>query len=208
MKIWDDLPGWAKILVVVGGAGLAAAVFLGGVTVRRYLVQNGPWGGKLLGSSSSLTIGGAGCMLTSLTMAANALTGTDWDPDEAMELVQLGGGFNGGLLKLPQAAAALNLSAPESERVHPHASIETMRRTIDNALQRGGVAMVNVDKAYTGTGEHFILVTKKTGSGYAGADPATGKDTILDASTLSGIAMWGKVPHTYDAVGVAPIYKA
>lgn len=208
MKLWDDLPGWAKIAVVVGGAGLGYALFFGGLSVRRYLLQNGPWGGRLLGNSSSLTIGSAGCMLTSLTMAANLLTGTDWDPPDAQEIILAGGGFSGGLLKLPTAASTLGLSAPEKERIHPHASVDALRARIDDALAKGGVAMVNVDKAYTGTGEHFILVTKKTMKGYAGADPATGKDTFLDPSTLSGVAMWGKVPHTYDVVGVAPIYKA
>lgn len=210
---WLSLPTWQKAAsagAVVGGLYL---LFSGmGKRIGRYLVQNGPWGAMRLGNSPTVTdtIGAKGCLLTSVTMAANTLTGSDWDPPDVNDILRAGNGFSVGspLMKLETAADLLHMSAPESERLHPGASIAQLRSAIDRALSRGGLAIVNVDKApYTGTGEHFILVHAKTSKGYEGADPATGKDTFLDPTTLRGVAMWRSTPVNYQAVGVAPIFR-
>ena len=208
---WRNLPRWAKwliiggaVLAVVGGAAL-------GMKVGTIYWQGDPrWGKRFLGNSST-TIGRAGCLLTTLVMASNTLLGDDLTPDAGNVLVTDAGGFSGANLILEKAAAAFGLRAPDKDRIRK-GSVVQMRAKIDDALRRGGFAIVHVDKDdndVTKTGDHFVLIHSKSANGvYAAADSAPGKDTMIDAATLTGTAMWDKTPKHYTIVGVAPVFKA
>ncbi len=202
-----------KILLGIAAAAAAFLLFSNrdavesfGGRVRDFLAQNASaWGRKILGFGTA-TIGGAGCFLTVLTMAANTLKGRSMTPDTANDIVKAAGGFDGSLLILPTAARALGVVANESERIRNSPNISSLRAKIDDTLARGGLAIVAVNKGVTtGTGDHFILVHSSSAEGYAGADPATGKDTILDGN-LRGTAHWGSAAVPYTGVGVAPVF--
>ncbi len=182
---------------------------LTGMGVRYFWQGASPWGAMKLGFSTT-SIGSAGCLLTALTMARNALLSSNVTPDVANTMVQAANGFSGANMILPMAATALGVSAAEVNRIRAGAgTVAQMIARIDDTLMRGGLAIVNVDKGVPdGTGDHFILVHSKTAQGYAGADPATAKDTFLNTSTLKGTAMWGSTPMPYVAVGVAPVFRA
>ncbi|HSV86278.1 MAG TPA: hypothetical protein VLH85_06865, partial [Levilinea sp.] len=60
--------------------------------------QDPRWKDKYLGSSTDITIGQYGCLLTSMTMLANGL-GYNETPASFNDKMLAGGGFSGGLIR-------------------------------------------------------------------------------------------------------------
>ncbi len=207
---WKALPRWARwtliglgVFAVLGGGGLLA-----GKRIKQFFWQgSAPWGSLLLGFGNS-SIASAGCLLTAMTMAGNALAGSDFTPDETNEIVKAGNGFTGSELIIPTAADVLGMRAGTRTPVNS-SSVGQMVGAIDQALSNNGLAIIHVAKnLVTNTGEHFIICHSKTSQGYACADPATGADTFLSPSSLTGTANWNGSSVSYKAVDVAQVFSA
>lgn len=216
------VPWWALIGGAVVAGGGAYLLFRGnGLSNVVPLNQgDGRWSHTPLGKSSEFTLGGAGCMVTSMTMAVNALTHDTLTPDiaQAAALGYDSNSFSGAGLNLPIAADALDCYAPESERLHDyqHASLDALRSRLDSALGKRGGALAHITKDspspptappnFQSDGQHFILIYKRSGADYLAADPATGTVIKINRQTLQGRNPgWNK---SYLVLGVAPIYKA
>lgn len=206
---------------VVGGVAVLYWLFAGGPPpLKGYLKQgDARWSKKLLGKSDELTIGGYGCMLTAWTMAVNALLDEDFTPDllQATALQLSSSSFSGPNLALEAASDAVGVYAPNSDRwstptnsvaAHKGATVDELRAAINSTLKKRGFAMVHVDKDFSGTGDHFVLIYKAKGGKFIAADPAIGAPVELDKTTLMGKSDWGYKIYDYKIVGVAPILKA
>ncbi len=212
------VPRWGWYALGAVSVGGLAWWFFGG---RTYSVQilrqaNKLWSTTPLGKSTEFTIGEAGCMLTSLTMAVNTLTHDEITPDvaQAAALNYSPNTFSGPELVLEKAADALGVRAPESERIHDTDSsgrkptAAQLSANISAALRNKGMAIVHVAKDFSATGEHFLLVYKKKGGMFVAADPAPGADVLIDPKTLTGKSDWGYKVFDYRIVGSAPVYAA
>jgi hypothetical protein len=121
------------------------------------------------------TIRQAGCLLTSMTMVSNALTGARNGVDAANRIVTAAGGFDGNNMQIPTAAQALGL------KLASRAPFAGDTNAIDAALARGRPVVVGVDfkegtSSSLGRTDHFLVVTGRTSAGgYTAIDAANGR---------------------------------
>jgi hypothetical protein len=121
------------------------------------------------------TIRQAGCLLTSMTMVSNALTGARRGVDAANQVVTAAGGFDGNNMQVPAAAQALGL------KLASRAPFAGDTRAMDAALARGRPVVVGVDfkegtSSSLGRTDHFLVVTGRApGGGYTAVDAANGR---------------------------------
>ncbi|MBM4279559.1 MAG: hypothetical protein FJ137_01960 [Deltaproteobacteria bacterium] len=121
------------------------------------------------------TIRQAGCLLTSMTMVSNALTGARRGVDAANHAVTAAGGFDGNNMQVPAAAQALGL------KLASRAPFTGDTRAMDAALARGRPVIVGVDfkegtSSSLGRTDHFLVVTGRApGGGYTAVDTANGR---------------------------------
>lgn len=203
--------GWWAL----GAGGVLGAVwfffFRGRTHSIDFLKQaDAAWSKTLLGTSSSDTIGEAGCFLTALVMAVNSFTKDTLTPDVAQSaaLSVDKTSFSGANLNLAVAADSLGIYAPESERVHDGGSADDIRAAIDHALSHRGMAIIHVAMDFSTQGEHFLLVYGKSSGQYLVADPAPGDSVIIDPDSLTGTSDWGYKTYNYKVVGAAPVYAS
>lgn len=180
------------------------------------LAQGDPqWASKLVGvtTNPTKTYAAVGCVVTALTIAANALLGrrllpSDLQPGGSAGLTSAhytGVGINSG-----PAAAALGLKIVgrigESAANRTELGLSTMRGAIDKALASGGLALVRVDYDLSSPeSNHTLVCFGRDATGYLCADPAGGKKVTL---SLTGLFTQRSPTKTYAAVGVAPIFRA
>ncbi|WP_224240637.1 glucosaminidase domain-containing protein [Hyalangium gracile] len=135
------------------------------------------WGGRTLGSSSSLSA--AGCAMTSTAMAISKISGKTINPGQLDQFLDKNGGYSGNALVWDKAAQAAGLHASK-----PGWSMDTINKQID----AGRPVVVGVDyKSGSGGGsngtDHWITVTGRGQEGgkpvYYANDPATGKQITL-----------------------------
>ncbi len=135
------------------------------------------WGGRRLGSSSSLSA--AGCAMTSMSMAVSKITGKVINPGEMDQYLDTHGGYVGNGLVWGKAAQAGGLSASKAAF-----NFDTINKQVD----AGRPVVIGVDyKAGSNGGangtDHWIAVTGRgTENGkpvYYANDPATGKQISL-----------------------------
>jgi predicted chitinase/LysM repeat protein len=132
------------------------------------------WGGRRLGTSSSLAA--AGCAMTSTAMAMSKITGKVINPGELDAYLDKTGGYAGNGLKWDHAAGMAGLSATKNAW-----SLDTINKQID----AGRPVVIGVDyKAGSNGGangtDHWITVTGRGKNGeYFANDPATGKQITL-----------------------------
>jgi LysM repeat protein len=166
--------------------------------VPLYSQSDSRWGGRRLGSSSSISA--AGCAMTSVAMAISKISGKPIDPGQLDQYLDTHRGYYGNALVWGTAAAARGLKASKSG---------WSLSTIDANLKAGKPVVIGVDyKAGSGGGangtDHWIcVVAKKTDSQgrvyYVCHDPAGGKVVNLYAS---GGKLSGKVgSRTYRSTG-------
>jgi hypothetical protein len=173
------------------------------------LAQGDPrWATMLIGFSSESSAD-VGCFFTSLLAASNMLLGRSMTPLEAMPIVKAGGGFQpaqGASLFLPQAALALGVSAPETERIRAGVgTLDSLRAKADDILKRGGLPIFNV--GYNSPSpRHFVLCNRRGPSGYECMDVAGPTATLMniDAATLQGQRTASK---RYVVCGVAGVFR-
>lgn len=167
--------------------------------VKKFRQGDSRWGKQLLGESTTGTIHGYGCAMTSLTMAATYmgartkhwptnLKPSQLTPDVANNIIKKAGAYTKGsyMLWIVGGAKALGMDATDSgigKEIKPTDSIK-----IDATLKTGLVlAHVNYKKNWIG--DHWILLTDKTSTGsYTAIDPAYGKNIQLYSSPEAGTA--------------------
>lgn len=173
------------------------------------------WSSDVLGHGPS-TIGRAGCVLVSLTMAADRIGRGLVTPPGANDLCRRGDAFRhfrdgewrrADLLYVPRAALALGFIAPPddvTEAVPGHPALPT---ALANALGRG-LALVRVDHTGDERGDHTILATSiDTVKGVVHClDPAIGPMTLAWPS-LSATVMWRDKEKTYRVTKVQPLRR-
>jgi predicted chitinase len=149
------------------------------------------WGGRTLGTSSSLSA--AGCAMTSTAMAISKITGKVINPGELDAYLDKNGGYSGNGLIWGQAAKMGGLGASK-----PGWSMENINKQID----AGRPVVIGVDyKAGSNGGangtDHWVAVTHRKGDTYYANDPATGKEIALQ---LKGGKLVGG-PSNYKSTG-------
>lgn len=174
------------------------------------------WASLILGHGPS-HIGGAGCVLVSLTMAARELgSRPDLIPPHANTACVIAGAFAGDELIVPKAALALGLFADHEPTLGLPSDLGLVT-ALETALA-GGMALVRVDVSFDGKGDHTILATKRLDDGRIEClCPAIGPVTL--SADLRATADWGHhegegaarkwVPNlkTYRVVGVRGVRR-
>jgi len=145
------------------------------------------WSSLMLGAGPS-TIGRAGCVLTSLTMAARELgVRPDLLPPHANVACTLSNAFVGDELVVPQAALALGLLADEA--VHGLPGDPTLATELLQRLMRG-MAILRIDIDLNGTGDHSILAVSRNQDGTINClCPAVGRVAL--GADLMATVDWG-----------------
>jgi predicted chitinase/murein DD-endopeptidase MepM/ murein hydrolase activator NlpD len=144
------------------------------------------WRTNTLGQS--LTLGAAGCAMTSTAMAISKISGKIINPAQLDAYLDSHGGYTGDALYWDKAAQSVGLHAAK-----PVWSLDTIHRQLD----AGRPVVVGVDyKAGSGGGgngtDHWIAVTARGVAGgvnvYYANDPATGQQITLrqDGSRMRG----------------------
>jgi predicted chitinase/LysM repeat protein len=131
------------------------------------------WGGRTLGTSSSLAA--AGCAMTSTAMAMSKITGKVINPGELDAHLDKNGGYSGNGLIWGKAAQMAGLGASKQAF-----NAENINKQID----AGRPVVIGVDyKAGSNGGangtDHWVTVTHRKGDTYFANDPATGKEIAL-----------------------------
>ena len=179
----------ALLAVAGGGATIAFA------SIR----QSDPrWSKKLLGKSRIKTIGGKGCLLTAMTMAHNAFYKAGLTPDIVNDRVI--NAFEGPDLIQPIAAQTLGMFTPGVTKL-TGVDYATLAKVAADTLAKGGLAMAHVTYNDDLEGDHFVLITQRTGGGFSALDPAGGKislDPLLQGKGALG---------NYVTVSVRPYFR-
>ncbi len=167
--------------------------------LKRFSQQDPQWKSKSLGFDNSSTLGGYGCLLTSMTMVASTY-GFDDTPDSMNEKMKAVSGFENAFVIPYLIAKALpgmiyrnyiecqNQPAPLSE--------------IDAYLSQGKPVIVEVDYSpKEGLQNHWIVISAKKGDDYIIQDPwpypVEDKEVTLSSSRY-GFA--GSAAQTVQAV--------
>ena len=162
------------------------------------------WSGIILGHGPS-TIGRAGCVLVSLTVAARTLgTRPDLLPPHLNVAAVVAGAFAGDELIVPRAALACGLLADEhAVMAEPgHASLVD---AVAKALATG-LALLRVDINLDGGGDHTILAGAIGSGGVDCVCPAVGRVRLSPA--LEATVSWGKAGvKKYRVVGVRGVRR-
>jgi hypothetical protein len=126
------------------------------------------WKNVKLGNSTE-TIGGWGCLLTSVTMMLNGI-GYDETPDTVNEKMKKAGGFQGALF-LPSLLPYVWPNSSYRDMQPCESSIPPIAQ-IDAAVAAGKPVILQVDwNKQAGTQTHFVLVKEKKGNDYILYDP-------------------------------------
>ncbi len=170
------------------------------------LINQGNYKVQRLGdANSNRTISQSGCVLSSLTMATNQLTGAEHDPVSANTAIVAAGGFKGADMNIPVAAKALGLTVQSRDRATPAALAHA-----EEALDRGAKLLVGVDykkgdKSAISAADHFLLVVGREGDNLKAYDPAGGRE-IRFHRDLDGTYRAGK--YTLTEVSVLTTAKS
>jgi hypothetical protein len=151
--------------------------------LTKNLYQNDDaWAKTPLGNSSE-TIGGWGCLLTSVTMMLNGI-GYNETPLTVNEKMKAAGGFRGALF-IPSVLPYVWPQSAYSD-MQPCESSPAPLAQIDAAVAAGKPVILQVDwNKQQGIQTHFVLVKERKGDDYSLYDPykyggdAPGKDVLL-----------------------------
>lgn len=135
----------------------------------KNLYQNDEkWKNVKLGNSTE-TIGGWGCLLTSVTMMLNGI-GYNETPETVNEKMKKAGGFQGALF-MPSVLPYVWPNSLYRDMQPCESSVPPIAQ-IDAAVAAGKPVILQVDwNKQAGTQTHFVLVKEKKGNDYALYDP-------------------------------------
>ncbi len=167
------------------------------------------WAGQTVGNSSS-TYSSIGCVVTAVTMAANALRGTNYTPND----LRPGGNagltssyYDGGAIRSEQAFAKLGCRVTgrvDNGRVS--LGVPTMCQIIDTALASGQLALLRVDYDLASPEtNHTVVCYSHDGDSYVCVDPAGGRVIKIPGSTLQ---MQRTADKLYSVTGIQSVAKA
>jgi hypothetical protein len=126
------------------------------------------WKNVKLGNSSE-TIGGWGCLMTSVTMMLNGI-GYNETPETVNEKMKKAGGFQGALF-MPSVIPYVWANCLYRDMQPCESSIPPIAQ-IDAAVAAGKPVILQVDwNKQAGTQTHFVLVKEKKGNDYVLYDP-------------------------------------
>ncbi|MFL7867514.1 MAG: C39 family peptidase [Anaerolineales bacterium] len=126
------------------------------------------WKKTALGNSSE-TIGGWGCLLTSVTMMLNGM-GYSETPETVNEKMKSAGGFQGAFF-IPSVIPYVYPNV-QYKSMQPCESFPAPVPQIDAAVAAGKPVILQVDwNKQAGIQTHFVLVKEKVGDDYALYDP-------------------------------------
>lgn len=156
------------------------------------------WGGRTLGSSSS--VARAGCAMTATAMAMSRITGRTVNPGELDRHLDRNGGYSGNGLNWDVAARSQGLTANR-----PAWSTDTINRNLD----QGRPVVVGVDYKRGSRGgangtDHWVTLTRRErdaqgNSIYYGVDPANGREFRMREQ--GGRLVGDSAGHTYRTTG-------
>ena len=173
-----------------------------------------PWAGVSLGNSGGAnTIGAAGCVETSITMAYNSYnTDAPMTPDVANEIIRNNGGFAAGSadMFIEKGANALGMDMPANMHLSAPRSLSEIIPVMNKVITDGAMALLRVFHGKNPVGgDHTVLLYGGGAGEYYAADPALARSIKFDANLISvdGGAKWGaKVP--YRCIGVVALYNS
>jgi flagellar basal body rod protein FlgF len=126
------------------------------------------WKNVKLGNSSE-TIGGWGCLMTSVTMILNGI-GYNETPETVNEKMKKAGGFQGALF-MPSVLPYIWSNCAYRDMQPCESSVPPIAQ-IDAAVAAGKPVILQVDwNKQKGTQTHFVLVKEKKGNDYVLYDP-------------------------------------
>jgi hypothetical protein len=156
------VPGSAKVVVI----GLEAIL-----TITQFSQNDPKWKSTLLGFDKSSTIGGYGCLLTSLAMVASDYGATGLTPAALNDKMKAAGGFEQGTAYL--IGGLIGSVVPGmSVEYHPAHGVPAPLSEIDAALAEGQPVIIEVDwSPNPGLQTHYMVVYAKDGNDYLVYDP-------------------------------------
>lgn len=177
----------------------------------QILYQNDEkWKNVKLGNSNE-TIGGWGCLLTSVTMMLNGI-GYNETPETVNEKMKKAGGFQGAFF-IPSVLPYVWPNCAYRD-MQPCEKSPAPIAEIDAALEAGKPVILQVDwNKQAGIQTHFVLVKEKKGNDYILYDPykyggdSPEKEVLLTSRYKFNGATIGKEISAvlwFDAVGAAP----
>jgi hypothetical protein len=133
----------------------------------------------------------AGCLLSTLAMAANRMSGSSYDLVSANQQVQSAGGYKGSSMLLDRAAASLGVTV----RSRALATRNSMG-SVEAAVERGELGFAGVDykdgkSSAISEADHFLLIVGKGENTLQAIDPAGGRE-ITFTQGLDGHYYAGK----------------
>jgi hypothetical protein len=148
------------------------------------LRQGDPTWAKIHVGHSSKTMSAVGCLVTCY---AQALRDLGVDPDATPLTVNDRGVFVGAGLVQVATAKRLGLDV---DVVATTGTMPRLMQHVSYGLEAGGRVILHVDHdsakvSGDAAGDHFVLARRLTKEGYIFADPATGREHLLDGSTLT-----------------------
>jgi peptidoglycan hydrolase-like protein with peptidoglycan-binding domain len=162
--------------------------------------------GVMIGDTQ-VSLGSAGCLLTSFAMVSTAITGRrDMNPEMANDLVTANGGFKGPAMKTIEGAAALGMKVVD-RAIMATPSPAANRARMDESLAAGRPVVIGVDYkpgskgSSNGTGvDHWMVVTGKNDDGsYRVIDSADGMEVTMrpgEDGLLHGYSSGGAKAYT------------
>ncbi|HUG33232.1 MAG TPA: SH3 domain-containing protein [Anaerolineales bacterium] len=135
---------------------------------QNFYQNDDKWKNAKLGNSSE-TIGGWGCLLTSVTMMLNGI-GYNETPETVNEKMKAAGGFQGAFF-IPSVLPFVWPNCTYRD-MQPCETTPAPITQIDAAVAAGKPVILQVDwNKQTGIQTHFVLVKEKKGSDYVLYDP-------------------------------------
>jgi len=184
---------------------------------REVLRQSdGRWAKRLLGRSSSTTIGSSGCTVTAVAQALRVLgvragaTPLDVQAHGVNRPGVWAEGAAGAVVS--ELARAQRLTVGEDTGAGHVAPVQPLRALILSCLDSGGVALVCVDHDHNAPGgddigDHWVLAIGADADSLWVADPATGEVETLQLRTLTGPVLWGKRAKVYSVVRAVTLFR-
>lgn len=139
--------------------------------IKQFSQTDPAWKSKLLGFDKTSSIGGFGCLLTSVTMLASGY-GVNETPDSLNEKMKNVGGFSAGTAWLVPGAVPAALPGLRYVTYAKCSGVPAPLAEIDGWLGRGKPVVIEVDwSPQAGVQTHYMLVYGKEDGDYLAYDP-------------------------------------